>query len=100
MLIHPITRQSRLPVWWQPLLQPRHLPLPYSNGCRVAEVEAEGAGAMEVEEAAAEEAAVEAAVEVAEEAAEEAVEEEAHPVDNLLLHLQPLCQLHLTTEED
>ena len=95
MLICPMTRQSRLPVWWQPLLQPQHLPLPYSNGRRVVEVEAEGVGATEVEEAAVKEA-------VAEEAAAEeaAVEEEAHLVDNLLLHLQPQRQLHLTMEED
>ena len=89
MLTCPMIHQSRLPVWWQPPLQLQHLPLPYSNGRRVAEVEVEGAevGVTEAEEA-------------VEEAVEEAEEEEVHLVGNLLPHLQPQRQLHPTTEGD
>ena len=89
MLTRPMIHQFRLPVQWQPLLQPRHLPLPCSNGHRVVEAEAEEVGVTEAEEGVAEEAAE-----------EEAAEEEVHLVGNLLPHLQPQRQLHLTTEED
>ena len=77
MLTCPMICQSRSPAQWQLPLPPQHLPLPYNNGHRAAEVEVEGAevGVTEAEEA---------VEEVAEEAAEE---EEVHLVGNLLLHL-------------
>ena len=89
MPTHLMICQFRLSAQWQLPSPPRRPPLPYSNGRRVEVAEAEEM-----------EAGVAEAAEVVVEAAEEEVEEveEVHQVDNLLPHLRPQCQLHLTME--